>query len=286
MKIIKTILEMKRWSYRARESHKTIGLVPTMGSLHAGHMSLVEKSISTCDFTVASIFINPTQFGANEDLDHYPQDYEGDRRQLESAGVDVLFLPSQQDMYPEGYKTFVTVEGITEYLCGKSRPELFRGVATVVLKLFNIVRPHTGFFGDKDWQQATVVEALLRDLNIDATIMRLPILREDDGLAKSSRNLYLSKDERVPALSLSNALQKARQQVQNGQFSAEEIRQEIRQMIEKNKEAQIDYISVCDPESFIEQDEIKDKSLIALAVHIGKTRLIDNCIVRREKCRG
>lgn len=285
MEIIESIPEMKRWSERARESHKTIGLVPTMGSLHVGHMSLVQKSVSTCDVTVASIFINPAQFGENEDLDTYPRNIADDRQQLESAGVDVLFLPSRQDMYPEGYKTFVAVEGITRHLCGKSRPGFFRGIATVVLKLFNIVRPHTGFFGDKDWQQATVVETLLRDLNLDATIERLPILRETDGLAKSSRNLYLSKDERTPARSLSEALELARQQIQNGQFSAEIIRQEIRQTIEKNNSAQIDYISICDPESFIEQDEIQDKSLIALAVHIGKTRLIDNCIVRREKCR-
>ena len=286
MEIIETIPEMKQWSDRAREAGKTIGLVPTMGGLHAGHMSLVRKSVATCDVTVASIFINPAQFGKNEDLDTYPRDLEGDKRQLESAGVDVLFLPSREAMYPEGYKTFVTVAGITDHLCGKSRPGFFRGVATIVLKLFNIVRPHTGFFGDKDWQQATVVETLLRDLNIDAAIERLPILREADGLAKSSRNLYLSKDEMAPALCLSRALLKARQRVQNGQFSAEIIRREIRQTIEKNKAAKIDYISVCDPESFIEQDEIKDKSLIALAVHIGKTRLIDNCIVRREKCRG
>ena len=285
MQIIETISEMKQWSDRIRESHKTIGLVPTMGSLHRGHMSLVQKSLSTCDVTVVSIFINPTQFGKNEDLDQYPKDLEGDRRQLESAGVDVLFLPSRADMYPEGYKTFVSVEDITDHLCGKSRPGFFRGVATVVLKLFNIVRPHTGFFGDKDWQQTTVVETLLRDLNIDATIERLPIFREGDGLAKSSRNLYLSKDEKTPALSLSRALELARRQVQNGQFSAEIIRREIRQMIEENKEAKVDYISVCDPESFTEHEEIKDKSLIALAVHIGNTRLIDNCIVRREKCR-
>jgi pantoate--beta-alanine ligase len=285
VEIIESIPEMKRWSERARESHKTLGFVPTMGSLHAGHMSLVQKSVSTCDVTVASIFINPAQFGENEDLDTYPRNIADDQRLLESAGVDVLFLPSRRDMYPEGYKTFVSVEGITEHLCGKSRPGFFRGVATVVLKLFNIVRPHTGFFGNKDWQQANVVETLLRDLNLDATIERLPILREADGLAKSSRNLYLSKDERTPARSLSEALELARKKILNGQFSAEIIRQEIRKKIEKNDSAQIDYISICDPESFIEQDEIQDKSLIALAVHIGKTRLIDNCIVRREKCR-
>jgi len=285
VEIIESIAEMKQWSDRARESRKIIGLVPTMGSLHEGHMSLVRKSVSTCDVTVASIFINPAQFGENEDLDTYPRDLEGDRHQLESTGVDVLFLPSRQGMYPEGYKTFVSVEGITDHLCGKNRPGFFRGVATIVIKLFNIVRPHTGFFGDKDWQQAAVVETLLRDLNMDAVIERLPIVRESRGLAKSSRNLYLSQEEIAPALSLSRALERARQQVQNGEFCADIIRREIRQMVEKNKEAKIDYISVCDPESFIEHDEIKDKSLIALAVHIGKTRLIDNCMVRRAECR-
>ena len=276
---------MKQWSDRVRESQKIIGLVPTMGSLHAGHMSLVQKSVSTCDVSVASIFINPVQFGKNDDLDTYPQNLEGDLSQLESAGVDIVFLPSRQDMYPNGYQTFVSVEGITDHLCGKTRPGFFRGVATVVLKLFNIVRPHTGFFGDKDWQQATVVETLLRDLNMDTTIERLPIVRESDGLAKSSRNLYLSQEEIAPALSLSRALEQARQQVQNGESCAETIRREIRQTIEKNTEAKIDYISVCDPESFIEHDEITDKSLIALAVQIGKTRLIDNCMVRRPECK-
>ncbi len=285
MEIINTIPEMKLWSDRARESHKTIGLVPTMGSLHEGHMSLVRQSVATCDFTVVSIFINPTQFGKNEDLDKYPKDLESDTNLLESAGVDVVFAPSSAEMYPEGYKTFVTVEGITDHLCGKSRPGFFRGVATVVLKLLTIVRPHTGFFGDKDWQQATVVETLLRDLNVDTTIERLPLLREPSGLAKSSRNFYLSREEMAPALSLSRALDAARQRVQNGEHSADRIKQEIRQTIEANKQARIDYISVCDPENFVELDEIKDKSLIALAVHIGKTRLIDNCLVRRVECK-
>lgn len=285
MEIIRSIAEMKKWSGRMRGFHKTIGLVPTMGSLHDGHMSLVRESVSTCNVTVVSIFINPTQFGENEDLDRYPGDIEGDQRQLESAGVDVLFLPFREAMYPKGYKTFVTVEEITDHLCGKSRPGFFRGIATVVLKLFNIVRPHTGFFGDKDWQQATVVETLFRDLNMDVTIKRLPIIRESRGLAKSSRNLYLSKEETTPALSLSRALEAAKQRVQNGESCADKIRQEIREQIEKYKETEIDYISVCDPESFVEQEEIKEKSLIALAVRIGKTRLIDNCIVRRVECR-
>jgi pantoate--beta-alanine ligase len=284
MEIFKSITGMQQWSDEIRESHKTIGFVPTMGCLHEGHMSLIRESVSSCDFTVASIFINPTQFGENEDLDQYPVNLEVDQQQLESAGVNVLFLPSRSAMYPKGYKTFVTVEQITDHLCGKSRPGLFRGVATVVLKLFNIVRPHAAFFGNKDWQQATVIETLVRDLNLDVSIKRLPIVRESQGLAKSSRNLYLSAEETTPALSLSRALNAARQRVLNGESSAQKIRQEIREQIERYDKTEIDYISVCDPESFVEQEEIKINSLIALAVRIGKTRLIDNCIVGRVKC--
>lgn len=285
MEIIESLSEMTEWSERVRDAHQTIGFVPTMGSLHAGHMSLVRESVSASDKTVVSIFINPTQFGKNEDLGTYPQDLGGDKHQLESAGVDVLFLPTRKTMYPEGYKTFVEVEEITGHLCGKSRPGFFRGVATIVLKLFNIVRPHTSFFGDKDWQQATVVETLVRDLNLDVAIQRLPIVREPEGLAKSSRNLYLADAEKVPARSLSKALEMAQHLVKDGETSANTIREEIRQQIGQYKEAEIDYISICDPENFVEHEEIKDKSLIALAVRIGATRLIDNCIVRRVKCR-
>lgn len=285
MEIIESIPGMKRWSEGVRDSHQTIGFVPTMGGLHKGHMSLVRESVSSCDKTVVSVFINPAQFGEDENPDSYPRDPEGDKQNLESAGVDVLFLPSRKTMYPGGYKTFVEVEKITDHLCGKSRPGFFRGVAAIVLKLFNIIRPHTGFFGDKDWQQATVVETLVRDLNLDVAIKRLPIVREPQGLAQSSRNLYLSKEEKKPALSLSHALESARRRVEGGETSADKIRKEIRRLIEKYKETEIDYISICDPESFVEHEEIKDKSLIALAVRIGKTRLIDNCIVRRVKCR-
>jgi len=284
MEIIESIAGMKQWSDEIRISRKTIGFVPTMGCLHEGHMSLVRESVSTCDATVVSIFINPAQFGENEDLDQYPVNLEQDRQQLESAGVDVLFLPFRKAMYPTNYKTFVAIEQITDHLCGKSRPGFFRGVATVVLKLFNIVRPHFAFFGNKDWQQATVIETLVRDLNLDIAIKRLPIIRESQGLAKSSRNLYLSKEEIPPALSLSRALETARQRVLNGESSARKIRQEIRDQIEKYDATEIDYISVCDPESFIEQEEINEKSLIALAIRIGKTRLIDNCIVGRVQC--
>lgn len=195
-----------------------------------------------------------------------------------------MFLPGRETLYPPGYQTYVEVEEITRHLCGRSRPGFFKGVATVVLKLFNIVRPHTAFFGEKDWQQLAVVETLVRDLNLDVRIGRLPLVREEDGLALSSRNLYLSKKERPSALILSRALRTAKQRVREGENSARKIREEIREMIENHNGADVDYISVCDPESFVEQDEIQEKSLIALAVRIGKTRLIDNCIVRRPEC--
>jgi len=285
MEIISSLSDMKKKSDEVRSSKKTLGFVPTMGCLHRGHMSLVEASVAACDFTVASIFLNPAQFGQNEDLDTYPGDLEKDKQLLESAAVDALFLPTRESMYPHGYKSFVTVEEITGRLCGKSRPGFFRGVATVVLKLFNIVRPHRAFFGEKDWQQLTVVETMVRDFNLDISIERLPIVREPSGLAMSSRNLYLSEEEVSPALSLSRALNMAKDRVQKGECSTGNIRREIRDLIENEKGIQIDYISICDPENFMEQEEISKTSLIALAVRVGRTRLIDNCIVRRAECR-
>ncbi|MEE9259145.1 MAG: pantoate--beta-alanine ligase [Nitrospinaceae bacterium] len=282
METINTIHEMKGRSAKVKSEGRSIGFVPTMGYLHGGHMSLVEKSVSSCDFTVASIFINPAQFGEGEDLDRYPQDLESDRKKLEAAGVDVLFLPRRETLYPEGHKTYVQVESIVDHLCGKSRPGFFRGIATVVLKLFNIVRPHKAFFGEKDWQQSVVVETLIRDLNLDVELVRLPIVREPDRLAMSSRNAYLSGEERKSALSLSQALEEARGRVRAGERSAEKIRHGIKQHIEKENRAKVDYVSVCDPENFVERDEISGKTLIALAVHIGKARLIDNCLIERS----
>lgn len=282
METITGIREMKERSGQIKSGGCSIGFVPTMGFLHEGHMSLVEKSVSSCDFTVASIFINPSQFCEGEDLDRYPQDLENDRQKLETAGVDVLFLPRKETMYPEGYKTYVQVESIVDHLCGKSRPGFFRGVATIVLKLFNIVRPDKAFFGEKDWQQSMVVETLIRDLNLDVELVRLPIVREADHLAMSSRNIYLSGEERQSARALSKALEEARGWVRAGERSAETIRQRIRERIEKEDRAKVDYVSVCDPENFVERDEISGKTLIALAVHVGKARLIDNCLIERS----
>jgi pantoate--beta-alanine ligase len=281
MKILKTLDEMKAWSRRVREDGKTLGLVPTMGHLHAGHLSLARQSISDCYHTVVSIFVNPAQFGTNEDLDTYPRDLETDRRELEQLGVDALFLPTTRDMYPEGFQTYVHVEEITDKLCGESRRELFRGVTTIVLKLFNIIHPHSAFFGEKDRQQLEVIRKMVVDLNLDIEIVGLPIVREPDGLAMSSRNQYLGKAERKTAKSLHEALQQAQQLVAQGEFSVATLRSQMRNIIEREGRAQVDYISVCDPKCFKELEEIQGQAMIALAVHVGKARLIDNCLIER-----
>jgi pantoate--beta-alanine ligase len=281
MEILRTIDEMKAWSRKAREDGKTLGLVPTMGYLHKGHFSLARKSLSVCDRTVVSIFLNPKQFGPNEDLDTYPYDLETDRRELEQLVVDALFLPTADDMYPKGFQTYVYVEEITDKLCGKSRRELFRGVTTIVLKLFNIVQPHSAFFGEKDRQQLEVIRKMVDDLNLNIEIVGLPIIREPDGLAMSSRNQYLGKAERKTAKSLHEALQQAQQLVAQGESSVATIRSQMRSIIEREGQAQVDYISVCDPNRFDELEEIRGKAMIALAVHVGKARLIDNCLIER-----
>lgn len=282
MQIIHSISEMKAWSRRVRDHGKTLGLVPTMGSLHEGHLGLVRQSLSTCDCTVVSIFVNPAQFGEGEDLDTYPTDLESDRRKLEALDVDALFLPDRQRIFPQGYKTYVSVDEITTRLCGKSRPGFFRGVATIVLKLFNIVHPTAAFFGEKDRQQLEVIQTMVRDLALDVSVVGLPIFREAEGLALSSRNLYLSAEERQSALSLYKALEAAENLVKKGETSAEKIKKEMRAIINKERHTTIDYISVCDARTFADKDQITDQALIALAVHVGKARLIDNCIVEKN----
>ncbi len=281
MEILKTLDEMKAWSRKTRETGKTLGLVPTMGYLHEGHLSLARKSISNCDRTVVSIFVNPKQFGPNEDLDTYPRDLEADRRELEQLGVDTLFLPTADDMFPEGFQTYVHVDEISDKLCGKSRQGFFRGVTTIVLKLFHIVQPHSAFFGEKDRQQLEVIRKMVSDLNLDTEIVGLPIVREPDGLAMSTRNQYLGEAERKTAQSLHEALQQAQQLIAQGESSVETIRSQMRNIIEREGQAQVDYISVCDPKRFEELEEIRGQAMIALAVHVGKARLIDNCLIER-----
>ena len=275
--VVSTIDEMKKVS--AALHGQTLGLVPTMGFLHEGHMILVKKSIQTCDHTVVSIFVNPRQFSPNEDLDIYPHDPSRDLEKLEYEGVSVLFHPDKETIYPEGFKTNIKVEAITDKLCGKSRPDLFKGVATVIVKLFNIIRPQHAFFGEKDWQQLAVIETLTRDLNIDVKIHRVPLMRESDGLAMSSRNCNLSPEERVKALCLSKSLEHAKIKIQQGVISSAQLRQSIENVISAEPGTQIDYISICDPISLKEKVEVKGQTLIALAAKIGPARLIDNCII-------
>lgn len=276
---VSSISEMKEISESFRRQNLTIGLVPTMGCLHEGHLSLIKRSLESCDKTVVSIFVNPTQFGPNEDLDSYPRQLERDIEKLESIGVDILFHPGKEEMYPTGYKTYVEVQNITTPLCGKSRPDLFKGVTTVVLKLFNIVRPHNAFFGEKDWQQLAVIETLVKDLNLDVAIIRIPLVRETNGLAMSSRNRYLSPQEKQIALSLSLSLQEAQDLIRQGTTSAKTISNSIRKILLEKEGLEIDYISICDPENFVEKEQIRGRTLIALAVKIGSSRLIDNCII-------
>ena len=274
---VSTINEINKLTYSFRGS--TIGLVPTMGYLHNGHMNLVKQSLMKCDHTVVSIFINPRQFSPSEDLDIYPKNPSEDIEKLESIGVDVLFSPNTDTIYPEGFKTNIQVDGITQHRCGKRRPDLFKGVATVVLKLFNIVRPQHAFFGEKDWQQLGVIETMTRDLNIDVHIHRVPLIREPDGLAMSSRNSNLSPEERKKALSLSRSLNDSKEKIKQGITSSKQLIQNIKSIITAEPGTQIDYISICDPISLEEKQEVKGRTLIALAVKIGPARLIDNCII-------
>ena len=282
MKTITSIKEMKKWSRLALSNNKSIGFVATMGCLHEGHLSLIKTSTEECDNTVVSIFVNQTQFSPEEDFDSHPRNIKSDKLILQTAGVDIMFNPNQKDFYPEEFQSFVTVEKKTNYLCGVSRPRFFRGVTTVILKLFNIIKPNTAYFGEKDWQQLQVVRTMVRDLNMDVSIVGKPIVRDKDGLAMSSRNLNLSKSERRTALTLTQALEIVQTLVTKGERSAVNIRAKIQETIEKKQGAKIDYISVCDPENFKEQTEIYSRVLVALAVRIGTTRLIDNRIIEKN----
>ncbi len=262
-----------------RKKAKIIGFVPTMGYLHPGHISLARQSVKECDVTVMSIYVNPMQFGPREDYKKYPRDLKRDAELAKKAGVDYLFVPSDEDMYPEGFSSKVSVTNVTEMLCGASRPGHFEGVTTVVLKLFNIIMPDTAYFGQKDAQQAIVIKKMVKDLNIPLKIKALPIVREDDGLAMSSRNSYLSKPQRVQALSLYQSLAKARQLIQQGERNPGKIIFAMKRLIQRGKSVRIDYIAIVDAEDLSVKKNIKGNVLIALAVFIGKVRLIDNIII-------
>ncbi len=279
MKIIEGINELKSFVSSAKKTEKTVGLVPTMGYLHEGHISLVNASVHDNDITIMSIFVNPIQFGPNEDFERYPRDMEGDSKKAEAAGVDVLFIPAVREMYPEHYSTYADVTGITDKLCGKSRPGHFKGVCTVVLKLFNIVGPDRAYFGQKDAQQAAVIKRMAKDLNLDIRIITCPIVREKDGLALSSRNVYLNGDERKAALVLSRSLKEASVMAANGEKECDVLRKYLTDRINSEKLADIDYVEVVDAETLEFSEKLKGRMLFAVAVKFGKTRLIDNVIV-------
>ncbi len=277
MRIVYEPYEMQEIANKYREWGKTIGFVPTMGYLHKGHLSLVKEAKKNNDVTFVSIFVNPTQFAPNEDLDKYPRDIERDEELLKREGVDFLFYPTVENMYPDGFQTYVSVENLTQVLEGASRPTHFRGVTTVVSKLFNITKPHRAYFGKKDAQQLIVIKKMVENLNFDVEIVGLPIVRESDGLAMSSRNKYLNKKEREEAVCLYKSLQKAKEMIDKGTDDAETIKQEMRKIIEKYEIPKIDYISINSLSELKELKKIeKDNTLISLAVFVGKTRLIDN----------
>jgi len=279
MKTIIKIDAMKSAVKALKSKGEIIGFVPTMGYLHEGHLSLVRESIKKADCTVISIFVNPTQFGPTEDFKDYPRDMKRDSEILEKEGATYLFVPEAEVMFPEGYKTYVEVHGLQERLCGRSRPGHFRGVCTVVLKLFNIVNPDISFFGQKDAQQAAILKKMIQDLNLGVKIEVLPVIREADGLALSSRNAYLKPEERKSALVLSKSLRDAHGMIENGERDSGIIISRMREIISQEPLAKIDYLDVVDMDNLNALTRIEKKALIALAVFIGKVRLIDNIIV-------
>lgn len=282
MQIINSILHMQALAIAPERAGRRIALVPTMGFLHEGHASLLREGRKQGDVLVLSIFVNPIQFGANEDLDRYPRNMERDCQIAAECGVDVVFTPSAADMYPQGFQTGVTVRDIALPLCGASRPGHFDGVATVVTKLFNIVRPDVALFGNKDYQQLAVIRRMTADLNLPIEIVGMPIVREADGLAMSSRNAYLSPVERQSALCLSKAIKRARELFAAGERSVAALTREARALIEQEPAATIDYVEFRDGMMLQEQETADAGTLLALAVKIGQTRLIDNSVLGEE----
>lgn len=276
MKVVKTIKEVRDFVNSQRKDGKTVGLVPTMGYLHEGHMSLIRKSVSLNDVTVVSVFVNPIQFGANEDLGSYPRDIERDTKICEECGADLIFNPEPEEMYGDNFYTSVNMKTLPEELCGITRPVHFSGVMTVVTKLFNIVKPDKAFFGQKDAQQLAIIKQMVKDLNMDLEIIGCPIVRESDGLAKSSRNTYLSEQERKSALVLSQAVKIGEQLFNAGERNAEKILDTMKAHINSEPLAKIDYVKAVDALTMQQVKEIDRPVLFAMAVYIGKTRLIDN----------
>jgi pantoate--beta-alanine ligase len=281
MQIVESVSAMRDWSERERREGRRIALVPTMGFLHEGHLSLVRDAKKRADRVVVSIFINPTQFAPGEDFAAYPRDFERDCRLLETEKTDMVFHPALAAMYPDGAETYVEVEKLSRPLCGATRPGHFRGVATAVAKLFNVIRPHVAIFGEKDYQQLQVVRKMVRDLSMGVEILGHPIVREPDGLAMSSRNAYLTPDERRAAVCLSRSLCKAERLVRRGETSAQSLLSLVRAELAKEPLAHVEYVKLCDSETLIDIETIHRTALLALAVRFGKARLIDNRVLTR-----
>ncbi len=280
MKVATTIAEVRAQVAQWKKQGLTVGLVPTMGYLHEGHASLVDKAVSQCDKVVASVFVNPTQFGPNEDLETYPRDFDHDCKLLEEHGCDMVFHPEVSEMYFEDAATYVEIQSdMPKQLCGKTRPIHFRGVCTVVAKLFNIVTPDKAFFGQKDAQQLAIIKRMVRDMSYGIEIVGCPIIREEDGLAKSSRNTYLNEEERKAALVLSKSIELGQKMVEEGEKDANKIVDAMISNISKEPLAKIDYVSAVDGVTMMPVEKIEGCVLVAMAVYIGKTRLIDNFIV-------
>ena len=279
MEIVQDLKVMQNWADTQRRAGRTIALVPTMGFFHSGHLKLMSHGRETADKVVVSLFVNPLQFGVGEDFEKYPRDLERDRQLAEEAGVDILFNPRHEDLYPEDYQTSVSVERVTQGLCGASRPGHFQGVSTVVCKLFQLVKPHQAIFGLKDYQQVVTIGQMVRDLNMDVEVIGRPTVREDDGLAMSSRNVYLSAEDRMAALSLSQSLSAAQKKCRAGEREAGSILAEVTRILTRHPENRIDYARIVHPSTLKELETINPRGILALAVRVGKTRLIDNCLL-------
>lgn len=278
MKVIPSVNEMSRFSDAQRQKGETIAFVPTMGFLHKGHLTLMEEGKRRADHLVASIFVNPAQFGPNEDYGTYPRALEQDLELCRDIGVSAVFTPNTDAMYPDGFQTYVELEKLPNHLCGLSRPVFFRGVATVVTKLFNIVKPHISLFGEKDFQQLAVIRQMVKDLCFDMEIVGVPIVREEDGLAMSSRNKYLTPEERPHALLLHKSLLAAKEMIVGGETDPRVVAEKAKAILSGCPDINIDYVSICDPLTLDEVETIQAQVVMAIAVWLGKTRLIDNMV--------
>lgn len=280
IKVFTTAKQVQDYAAHCKKNGQTIGLVPTMGALHDGHLSLMKAAKAKCDVVIASVFVNPVQFGPNEDYDAYPRQFEADCQKLDQAGVNAVFHPAKEEMYPNGYTTYVTVDGsLTNRLCGASRPGHFRGVATVVTKLLNITQADRAFFGQKDAQQVVVISRFVRDLNMTAQIEIVPIFRAANGLALSSRNAYLSEQEKNKALVLSQSLQLAKEAYQKGEVQTSRLKNIVKDHLCAEESAKVEYVELYSFPALKEIDEVREKAIIAIAVKIGKVRLIDNVLL-------